>query len=129
MTGLIVAFGGSISIHALVKRATEYVDPLPYLTGISIHALVKRATSTKCEFSFSKISISIHALVKRATLFCGVSCLPTGNFNPRPREEGDGINVTTECFKVISIHALVKRATTAVVGWAANIVIFQSTPS
>ena len=56
-----------ISIHALVKRATEYILRLKHSLIISIHALVKRATPK----TFSRIiptAISIHALVKRATL-------------------------------------------------------------
>ena len=35
-----------ISIHALVKRATEFLTKNGYLPDISIHALVKRATLT-----------------------------------------------------------------------------------
>ena len=38
--------GNVISIHALVKRATEYVLRLKHSLIISIHALVKRATKT-----------------------------------------------------------------------------------
>ena len=34
-----------ISIHALVKRATDRILPLINLDNISIHALVKRATA------------------------------------------------------------------------------------
>ena len=33
-----------ISIHALVKRATEVADYMGFDSNISIHALVKRAT-------------------------------------------------------------------------------------
>ena len=33
-----------ISIHALVKRATTYIEHTTHEDGISIHALVKRAT-------------------------------------------------------------------------------------
>ena len=33
-----------ISIHALVKRATEFLKVLSVIDLISIHALVKRAT-------------------------------------------------------------------------------------
>ena len=33
-----------ISIHALVKRATTYIDKYSKIKKISIHALVKRAT-------------------------------------------------------------------------------------
>ncbi|EDS00216.1 hypothetical protein EUBSIR_01891 [[Eubacterium] siraeum DSM 15702] len=38
-----ITFG--ISIHALVKRATEKIEKLEKLIEISIHALVKRATN------------------------------------------------------------------------------------
>ena len=34
-----------------------------------------------------------------------------GYFNPRPREEGDILQIADELKKLISIHALVKRAT------------------
>ena len=58
----------TISIHALVKRATRKAA-LPYLdTIISIHALVKRATKYE-EVGYYFFNISIHALVKRATIF------------------------------------------------------------
>ena len=79
-----------ISIHALVKRATddcvkrlilaknfnprprEEGDPFLYVISskfnrISIHALVKRATEYVLRLKHSLI-ISIHALVKRATM-------------------------------------------------------------
>ena len=56
----------TISIHALVKRATRKAA-LPYLdTIISIHALVKRATKYE-EVGYYFFNISIHALIKRAT--------------------------------------------------------------
>ena len=77
--------------------------------------------------------ISIHALVKRATVknistlqICGDfnprprkegddwTCLngvDTDDFNPRPRKEGDKGGKIQLSAKVISIHALVKRAT------------------
>ena len=55
-----------ISIHALVKRATEVFTTAIWDLGISIHALVKRATTNNVFFPFS-LTISIHALVKRAT--------------------------------------------------------------
>ena len=56
----------SISIHALVKRATEYILRLKHSLIISIHALVKRATSFHCLY----YNVPVY-------------------FNPRPREEGD----------------------------------------
>ena len=57
----------SISIHALVKRATLTVCvTVLSQTIISIHALVKRATCDGKIISHSWF-ISIHALVKRAT--------------------------------------------------------------
>ena len=56
-----------ISIHALVKRATQYKFPMTEYKEISIHALVKRATN--CFYVYLAIfGISIHALVKRATI-------------------------------------------------------------
>ena len=55
-----------ISIHALVKRATNVVNNYIRVAGISIHALVKRATKRSFKIRLSR-SISIHALVKRAT--------------------------------------------------------------
>ena len=55
-----------ISIHALVKRATDVVNNYIRVAGISIHALVKRATHFQWQ-KLVKILISIHALVKRAT--------------------------------------------------------------
>ena len=55
---------------------------------ISIHALVKRATLCNVDKK-SLAGISIHALVKRATLHIFRTVYYDGNFNPRPREEGD----------------------------------------
>ena len=78
--------------------------------------------------------ISIHALVKRATGCTPAPIADTRHFNPRPREEGDGVSRPLaahpadfnprpreegdsrlhrglEFFSCISIHALVKRAT------------------
>ena len=56
----------SISIHALVKRATHVKKSYYQHYRISIHALVKRATST-VSYKVKNETISIHALVKRAT--------------------------------------------------------------
>ena len=58
------------------------------------------------------LDISIHALVKRATLPRHLPRLGGKNFNPRPREEGDGLLDLVSSGENISIHALVKRATT-----------------
>ena len=100
---------------------------------ISIHALVKRATVTAVDGIVGH-DISIHALVKRATLGMMGNTGYSFDFNPRPREEGDGINAKGDIIKgefqstpswrgrrfchcklhlfhMISIHALVKRAT------------------
>ena len=56
----------SISIHALVKRATDFFRARKKYYPISIHALVKRATRI-IAVSYQAANISIHALVKRAT--------------------------------------------------------------
>ena len=59
--------GYSISIHALVKRATlAAVQKALNHDNISIHALVKRATDNIVTAAVH-MDISIHALVKRAT--------------------------------------------------------------
>ena len=50
--------------------------------------------------------------MKRATVEkCDMRTVHS-NFNPRPREEGDKVGVSTLNTLQISIHALVKRATT-----------------
>ena len=59
-------------------------------SSISIHALVKRATLWKLELN-TKMQISIHALVKRATPSKRVKSQAILHFNPRPREEGDSL--------------------------------------
>ena len=93
-----------------MKRATKYIKKINQRLAISIHALVKRATN-RCKWQLPESSnfnprpreegdkklvgdldykiISIHALVKRATEDAYLA-----------REYG-----------IISIHALVKRAT------------------
>ena len=122
----------SISIHALVKRATFLKVISSKFKRISIHALVKRATNIII-FVHNLGFISIHALVKRATcniikciycyryfnprpreegdlyIFCSV--YNDRYFNPRPREEGDLCTAKNKKELLISIHALVKRAT------------------
>ena len=80
------------------------------IQAISIHALVKRATLYFKYFILYNI-ISIHALVKRATKGSHSSLCNGGNFNPRPRKEGDGATRRGSYHGRISIHALVKRAT------------------
>ena len=78
----------TISIHALVKRATHMVSTKNIGKMISIHALVKRATAIADETN-TESGISIHALVKRATTVSFRRGLVFLDFNPRPREEGD----------------------------------------
>ena len=65
------------------------------LTVISIHALVKRATRF-IVYIITYLCISIHALVKRATPQNTTTALRAGDFNPRPREEGDKRLVITQ---------------------------------
>ena len=84
-----------ISIHALVKRATDEVGAMDSYPIISIHALVKRATRRRYR-AHTHRRISIHALVKRATFLILSLVLRHSNFNPRPREEGDVCITTTE---------------------------------
>ena len=93
-----------------MKRAT-YLYPIDRPTMIiSIHALVKRATERHAGGIITD-DISIHALVKRATDTPRKFLLLETDFNPRPREEGDLFSGWISSKKIISIHALVKRAT------------------
>ena len=86
------ALSQPISIHALVKRATKENFNNMLVSGISIHALVKRATRA-AQKNFHGACISIHALVKRATTQIGRPSKLFVYFNPRPRKEGDGFNI------------------------------------
>ena len=56
----------AVSIHALVKRATNVIMDFPEIQNVSIHALVKRATVSEKVKKGAKLG-----------------------FNPRPHEEGD----------------------------------------
>ena len=73
----------AISIHALVKRATNTYSHLYPREEISIHALVKRATQIVCRFAHL-LNISIHALVKRATWQRLVNNCHRGRFQSTP---------------------------------------------
>ena len=119
----------NISIHALMKRATQKHRRCSVCFNISIHALMKRATKL-LPFSVAKIGISIHALMKRATFSGIILVIISLHFNPRPHEEGDAISLRFVGFAVaISIHALMKRATTAYPLRVRCPNKFQSTPS
>mgnify|MGYP007033695788 CR=1 FL=1 len=118
----------SISIHALVKRATGHTCDNGSSCHISIHALVKRATIISA-ISVAEEKISIHALVKRATIFLvtflGIVCY----FNPRPREEGD------KCYPDSDVHRLDfnprprEEGDIQIILAVCLSVLFQSTPS
>ena len=73
----------NISIHALVKRATDWEANFPDMYDISIHALVKRATKGTNPVK-SNLAISIHALVKRATKRAKKRTLTDGLFQSTP---------------------------------------------
>ena len=71
-----------------MKRATDEPTYAKQVASISIHALVKRATQGILFLLFG-LAISIHALVKRATTLGLARLQYRPYFNPRPREEGD----------------------------------------
>ena len=74
-----------------MKRATIYFKYFMLYNIISIHALVKRATDDSIA-NPDNANISIHALVKRATsTFSTDTQREEKHFNPRPREEGDSM--------------------------------------
>ena len=139
----------SISIHALVKRATyalcscrpatSYFNPRPreegdvlkqladYKQGISIHALVKRATNP-IYGRYKKYLISIHALVKRATnRRLDSPSLPSISIHALVKRATDYF-VRAVRLTDISIHALVKRATSAAATFATGAVYFNPRP-
>ena len=98
--------GRRISIHALMKRATDRANGYIYGSVISIHALMKRAT-----FSMKLDTPLIDNFNPRpheeGDIFCAALYAPFAYFNPRPHEEGDA---------QYSVAAL-------------NTLSFQSTPS
>ena len=91
MSIIAIEDGVVISIHALVKRATNIGVTTSQQMIISIHALVKRATNVNKGSQILE-NISIHALVKRATPYSLARNASSTYFNPRPREEGDELN-------------------------------------
>ena len=100
----------SISIHALVKRATEGAKFVLLTFAISIHALVKRAT-----YIFDKDG-NVYDFNprprKEGDIYKSTRTSKGANFNPRPRKEGDYRLVSRASISSrISIHALAKRAT------------------
>ena len=56
----------NVSIHALVKSATDRLGGQRHVPWVSIHALVKSATILNFRVG-QHASVSIHALVKSAT--------------------------------------------------------------
>ena len=97
------ALGGSVSIHASVKDATDWLDPNNTGAQVSIHASVKDATfwapvlvahlfcfnpriCKRCDFyradGIPAINVSIHASVKDATQVYLIRSV-TLSFNPR----------------------------------------------
>ena len=78
-----------IGFNPRPREEGDLLRQLDSLTlSVSIHALVKRATVETTEDK-EKTEVSIHALVKRATFLRSGSCAYCRRFNPRPREEGD----------------------------------------
>ena len=102
----------SISIHALVKRATQDIHDHLSEQDISIHALVKRATPQRL---FQNHKYPNFNPRPREEGDGNLELRRYGRcyFNPRPREEGDSVLKVSDVDSVISIHALVKRATFA----------------
>ena len=78
----------SISIHALVKRATDKTKYY-YFLRINFNPRPREEGDLFQDDLFSYKLISIHALVKRATLALKDTSKKYVYFNPRPREEGD----------------------------------------
>ena len=82
------------------------------MQSISIHALVKRATAYKAAQRIKPVDFNPRPREEGDDLLMRLS-LKLRYFNPRPREEGDYWIIAYSRQKLISIHALVKRATDA----------------
>ena len=78
-----------ISIHALVKRATEPPVNTKDLESNFNPRPRKEGDDAFIVDGYIYHFISIHALVKRATGLADSSNGSKGDFNPRPRKEGD----------------------------------------
>ena len=102
-----------------MKRATRQIEALQTQISISIHALVKRATSTHSPLSFCLPHFNPRPR-EEGDLSLNISLVCSSDFNPRPREEGDVFSGRCVAVIEISIHALVKRATTAVAVYIAE---------
>ena len=111
-----------------MKRATVAFFNASEEITISIHALVKRAT--RCVFATAESDYYFNPRPREEGDCCSsISDGAREYFNPRPREEGDdATSGTLGNRQSISIHALVKRAT-AGAEFAKHSEIFQSTPS
>ena len=116
-----------------MKRATISAVCYFFDIFISIHALVKRATNRRALQKSTKFNFNPRPREEGDSILFS-SCRCVLNFNPRPREEGDltaaqnslkyvlfqstpswrgrpGYNIIKKGCFCISIHALVKRAT------------------
>ena len=110
-----------------MKRATTGNCTAYIYSGISIHALVKRATNRRALQKSTKFNFNPRPREEGDNKICGFSPR-TRDFNPRPREEGDLFENGRLAFATISIHALVKRATKAVILYSTNITNFNPRP-
>ena len=77
---------------------------------ISIHALVKRATYRVINTVSHCLNFNPRPREEGDPIYGILACRQV-NFNPRPREEGDYYAKKGLVVQIISIHALVKRAT------------------
>ncbi len=71
-----------------MKKATDMYESLGCVESVSIHALVKKATVHPA-LVIQAVNVSIHALVKKATVSLRHPKMMLPRFDPRPREEGD----------------------------------------
>ena len=125
----------SVSIHALLRRATIHALLLSPSERVSIHALLRRATSTTA-LSISSLKfqstpscggrlqrrcsicndthVSIHALLRRATRHQYASFSPN-RFQSTPSCGGRQTAEDAEDSTIhVSIHALLRRATSRI---------------
>ena len=131
-SGLVVAHGDKVSIHALVRVRLQYlIINIGYLSfnprtresatlagehsdcqPAGFNPRTRESATDACRVTFTGDFVSIHALV-RVRLFGHMAIVNTRSFNPRTRESATYIYNQMRRMLLVSIHALVRVRLTA----------------
>ena len=118
----------TISIHALVKRATQCNNLQIISKAISIHALVKRATVFHCLYYTALLYFNPRPR-EEGDLLISKNVPRNKNFNPRPREEGDTVDDKTKAVIADFNPRPREEGDVIFLNTLCCIILFQSTPS